>query len=83
MYIKIIQHYYIIGKMIDKRKPFKWEDRELLRGKWVRNKNNGSEILIFNLRINKNGFLINNTISAEQLLEYYEFLDGSVIGKIK
>lgn len=61
--------------------PFEWEDRELLRGKWIKNKENGSEWSVYHLNVNSDGFSVNH-IDAFCLLNDYTFLDGSPCGKI-
>lgn len=62
--------------------PFTWEDREMLRGKWIRRKECTNEIRITNILFNdKNKELCINYISAANLLDKWEFLDGSPCGK--
>lgn len=58
--------------------PFTFEDREELRGKWIRRKSINDEIVIYNLsKTRVNGF------TWDQSLEEFEFLDGSPFGKLK
>lgn len=57
--------------------PFTFEDREELRGKWVRRRSINDEIVIYNLsKTRVNGF------AWEQSLEEFEFLDGTPFGKL-
>src|SRR5699024_6197512 len=57
--------------------PFTFEDREELRGKWVRRKGVNDELVIYNLsKIRVNG------CTWEQSLEEFEFLDGTPFGKL-
>ena len=64
-------------------KPFTWEDRELLRGRWVRNKNTGNEYVITMFIItNSNSWIgVEGTyLSPDGLVDAWEFIDGSVCG---
>ena len=54
----------------------KKEDRDFLRGKWVRYKMTGDEYQITSLSSN-----LAIGITGEELLKYYTFLDGSPVGK--
>ena len=57
--------------------PFTFEDREELRGKWVRNKKSYIELMIYIISENHvNGH------TWEQALEVLEFLDGTPFGKL-
>lgn len=68
-----------------KYRPFTWEERDQLRGKWVKNKENDTENMII-------GFFLDGGIdsklhlscdgwcTSESLLKHYEFLDGSPCG---
>lgn len=62
--------------------PFTWEDREILRGKWVKKKNSNYEICLcsFLWDYDKQHLLING-ITASDFLNTCEFLDGSPCGK--
>lgn len=57
--------------------PFTFEDREELRGKWVRRKSSGNECLIYHL-----SKAHVNTYSWEESIEEFEFLDGAPFGKL-
>lgn len=64
--------------------PFTYEDRELLKGKWIGLKNNKvweAEIVFINNH--KIGVLVNSVtyISYEDLLKDYEFSNGELCGK--
>jgi hypothetical protein len=61
---------------------FAWEDRELLKGKWIKHKKDEKEFLICG--IYKNGIEITASCHIqkwEMLLKEYEFTDGSPCGK--
>lgn len=62
--------------------PFTWEDREMLRGKWVKQKNSNYEICLcsFLWDYDRQHLLING-ITASDFLNTWEFLDGSPCGK--
>ena len=66
----------------DTYRPFTWEERDLLRSKWVIKKFNKKEFIINQFDIESvswigcNGFCC----SAYQLLDMYTFLDGSPCG---
>src|SRR5690625_684932 len=57
--------------------PFTFEDREELRGKWVRRKSSGNECLIYHL-----SEAHVNVYSWEESIEEFEFLDGTPFGKL-
>ena len=62
--------------------PFTWEDREMLRGKWIRRKDNHEcESMINKVFIGINGNMYINNILATSLLNGWEFLDGKHFGK--
>lgn len=73
--------------------PFDWEDRELLRGKWLKHKiRNDEECSIIGFQLTKSNYdemllvIVFNGVeiekmSAYDLLEEYTFLDGSPCGK--
>lgn len=57
--------------------PFTFEDRDELRGKWVRHKESHNEFMIYLIGENHvNGH------SWEESLEEFEFLDGTPFGKL-
>lgn len=68
----------------NKYRPYIWEEREYLRGKWVKwiNSNNEEkEFQITNMEfLSNDGFIINNGITPEILLDMAQFLDGSPCG---
>ena len=57
--------------------PFTFEDRDELRGKWVRRKSTGVETIIYYI---DKGHM--NGCTWEQTLEKFEFLDGTPFGKL-
>lgn len=67
-----------------KYRPFTWEDRELLRNKWIRNIGSGMESLIVEFGKTTDGRLVVHTFTsspvAEVLMEEFEFLDGTPCG---
>lgn len=69
--------------------PFEWEDREQLRGKWVKHKNSDYEAQITGLNMYYNNKLIvilsnvETSVIGIELLEMYTFLDGTPCGKLK
>lgn len=68
-------------KLEPKLIPFTFEDRELLRGKWVTKKSVNTEWLI--VTISEHGVLIHHTytVNYRELLSDYIFTDGSPCGK--
>lgn len=57
--------------------PFTFEDREELRGKWVKRKGSSNEVCVYNLsKTRVNGY------TWEHSLEVLEFLDGTPFGKL-
>ena len=68
-----------------KYRPFTWKDRDLIRNKWIRLKNNPHiEFQIHKINLDTNNCLyvkINSTyINHELLLNNYEFIDGTPCG---
>lgn len=65
--------------------PFTWEDREQLRGKWIKHKKFEDEELIISLTANEDDWLVKHDtiLNGENLLNNYLFLDGSPCGKLK
>lgn len=65
-------------------RPYTWEERKHLRGKWIKwtNMNNEEiEFQIVNMKLDSNdGFVINDGITPEILLSMAEFVDGSPCG---
>lgn len=62
--------------------PFTWEDREMLRGKWIRKKECTHEIRITTILFDGDDKKLRiNGISAVDLFDKWEFLDGSPFGK--
>lgn len=65
--------------------PFTFEDKDFLRGRWIRLKDNSIwEAQIIFINNHKIGILVNSAtyISYEDLLNGYEFLDGKPCGKL-
>lgn len=67
--------------------PFTWEDRDLIKGKWVRPKSgvdDGHLITLFSRAKENRLYVVINTsfIRADNFLEDYEFLDGTPCGKL-
>lgn len=58
----------------------KQEDRDFLRGKWIRHKRYGTEILIDCFSIDTGKWYVNG-YSAKPLFCNFLFLDGSPVGK--
>lgn len=62
--------------------PFTWEDRGMLRGQWIRKKECTHEIRITTILFDGDDNKLRiNGISAVDLLDKWEFLDGSPFGK--
>ena len=68
-------------------RPFTWEERDQLRGKWVKKKNKEDkediEGMIDGLSMDFGGFLIYFSVyfvTNNELLDWYTFLDGSPCG---
>ena len=76
---------FVVGKedceVVEEYVPFTWEDRDLIRGKWLKHKEKDIEFSIE--CINKDG-TGDEDITFESwnyLFENFTFLDGSVFGK--
>ena len=64
----------------DKYESFTYQDRELLRNKWIKHKKLEVENFIFT--IDSSGIIINGDyIYFDELLLHYKFLDGTPCGK--
>lgn len=62
--------------------PFTWEDRKMLRGKWIRRKECTYEIKITDIMFDCDDKELRiNGISAANILDKWEFLDGLPCGK--
>lgn len=60
---------------------YTWEEREQLRGRWIRKKEAfGEEECIKELHISNIGTLLINLKHASEIFEFWEFLDGSPCG---
>lgn len=77
------RYFYLVeepkGKMY---RPYTWEEREQLRGKWIKRKDNakdGEKLVIILYVTNDDLFMINN-MNSEYVLDNYEFLDSSPCG---
>lgn len=61
---------------------FTWDDREQLRGRWIKFKDSGSEILINELHPSDKYGIVINDYSPSLLLEAAIFVDtGEPVGK--
>lgn len=70
-----------------KYRPFTWEDRDLIKGKWIRPKSGVDDehlITLFSRAKENRLYVVINTsfIRADKFLEDYEFLDGTPCGKL-
>lgn len=65
--------------------PFTWEDRDLFRDKWVRPKKGSNEHRINFISDNETVSCANwkEPTTLTDLFEHYEFIDGSIFGKLK
>lgn len=65
-----------------KYRPYIWEEREQLRGKWIKRKgdNKNDEELINNMYISNDNLFVINDKTSEHLLNYYTWLDESLCG---
>ena len=64
--------------------PFTWDDREQLRGKWIRSKIlQHLEYCILDITSISIHVYEVQSISFEKLLDSYEFIDGTPCGKLK
>lgn len=65
--------------------PFEWEDRDELRGKWVRSKSDPKiEVSIMSFDGTSQWIeLAHKFVSSEEFLNEYEFLNGTPCGKLK
>ncbi len=61
--------------------PYTWDDRDELRGRWYRQKNDGHEQVAYYLANRDSGFRINSYLS-EEFLDLCEWLDGTPCGKV-
>lgn len=73
-----------------KYRPFTWEERDKLRGKWIINKaERNTERAITNFCLDRNGIFkiaykdSSCYITANRLLDQYEFADGSPCGVLE
>jgi len=60
--------------------PYTWDDRDELRGRWYRQKNDGHEQVAYYLANRDSDFRINSYLS-EEFLDLCEWLDGTPCGK--
>lgn len=70
-----------LEKVKEEYVPFAYEDRDLFRGAWVKNKEFNEEYLVTYLNETKIG-LDNTFYSYQDLFNRYEFLDGTPFGKL-
>lgn len=63
-------------------RPYTWEDRDQLRGKWARfiHGFEREEFLIHNIYVNSDGELIINDLPAERFIEICIWIDGTPCG---
>jgi len=64
--------------------PFTWEDRDLLRGRWIKSKEDDKELMIIGFS-KEEVFLIHTDqgdIYHKGVLDFYTFLDGTPCGKL-
>ena len=61
--------------------PYNWEDREQLRGRWYRFKDNGVEAMVNRLKNTGDYFFING-LSIGFFFDSCEWLDGTPCGKV-
>lgn len=64
--------------------PFKWEDREQLRGRWLQRKTDSfpGELLVTKFETGRRGLVVNDIYGADLLLKQWTFLDtGKPVGK--
>ena len=81
--IKFSVHFWRYWKRIPKKKyiPFTWEDRDKLKGRWVKKKGDRKSEKIIN-NVNGSSVIIGlQFILYDELLENWLFDDGSPIGK--
>ncbi len=71
----------IVNKPVDEYMPFTFEDRELLRGQWVRRKVSKEEFMIIYIGQLKVG-LDGNYYTYQELFEDFEFIDVKPCGKL-
>ena len=64
--------------------PFRWEDREQLRGRWLQRKTDSvpGELLVTKFETGRRGLVVNGIYGADLLLKQWTFLDtGEPVGK--
>jgi hypothetical protein len=61
--------------------PYTWEDRDQLRGRWYRHKQDGVEAMICRLKQSGEKFFI-NSLSSGFFLDSCEWLGGTPCGKM-
>ena len=81
----VYNYFYLVKEPEEKKyRPFTWEEREQLRGKWVKWSildKGEKEFQITSIQLLGNGaFRLNDGITPEDLLENAQFLDGSPCG---
>lgn len=75
-------YFYLVKEPKEKQyRPFTWEDREYLRGKWIRRKDSSDEEeSIGEFYMSSSDTFKINLKSARELLDSWEFLDGLPCG---
>jgi hypothetical protein len=71
-----------LEKIVEEWIPFTFEDRELLRGKWVKGKNSTWEVMINFFNEEKVG-IDGGYYTYQDFFDNYEFLDKTPCGKLK
>lgn len=77
----IFEYCYHRIKPEPKLVPFTFEDREMFRDKWIRRKTDGCEFCPNEIYSKSVNIQTNNCVNYSDLLDKYEFLDGSPCGK--
>ena len=84
--IKAIQYEYTyaIREIPKEYIPFTWEDREMLRDRWVKHKKYNTEFLITGFEKNNTPYcMAGRILTFQELFNDFIFLDGSPCGKLK
>lgn len=79
------RYFYLVKEPEEKKyRSFTWEEREQLRGKWLKWVNSSNEEKEFQVTSMKlltgNKFVINNGITPDILLEKAQFIEGTPCG---
>jgi len=71
----------IVNIPLDEHIPFTFEDKELLKGKWIKHKTDSSHILINYISDTTVG-IDGSYYTYEELFRDFEFIDGKPCGKL-